>query len=131
MSLLYDIIRTEGTSGSPFFVDTRDVARALVFALKAPPTSQVGRKRILMSSEWVQPNDIVELISKERPALASRISTSFKARPAGVKQIIDNKRLKEVLGIEPIPWQQTILDGVDALIEAEKVGQARGITLSL
>ena len=130
MSLLYDVIRPEGRTGSPHFVDVRDVARALVLALKAPPTSQVGRKRILLSSQWTQPKDIVEFLTKERPAVADRISEVFKKLPSGVTQIIDNKRLKDVLGMEPIPWQTTILDGVDALLDIEKVCQAHGITMS-
>jgi len=128
MVLLYYLITPDRGSPSPYFVDVRDTARALVAALASPPTSEVGRKRISLSSEWVQPLDIIALITKERPALADRLNKSFKSAPSGISMVTDNKRLKEVLGLEVTPWQKTILDGVDALIALEENWKSRGLT---
>lgn len=128
---LYNLILRDGhspASGIPFFVDVRDVARALIAGLNSPPTAQVGRKRILVSSDWVQAEDIIALITKERPTLSDRINEGFKKFPGGVKPVIDNKRLKEVLGLEVTPWQNTILEGIDDLLKVETEWTRRGWT---
>lgn len=128
MSMLYTLLQPDGPAPSPIFVDIRDVARALVAALNSPPTSAVGRKRVLISSEWVPPSEVVDLITKERPELVGRICEGIK-KPnplyAGIKSVVDGKRLKEVLGIEVTPWRKTILDAVDALVQIEKYWEAR------
>ena len=132
MNLFYYLLIREapktGRGFSPFFVDIRDVAHALVLALDSPPTSEVGQKRIMISSEWVEPADIISLVTRERPDLASRLSEKFKAFPPGIKPVVDNKRLKEVLGLEVTPWQKTILDGVDAVINLEEEWKKRGLS---
>ncbi|THH31769.1 hypothetical protein EUX98_g2423 [Antrodiella citrinella] len=128
MVFLYYLLCPKNGAPTPYFVDIRDVARALVLALDSPPTSKVGQKRILISSEWVQPSDIIALVVKERPALKDRINEEFKTAPGGITPIVDNKRLKEVLGMEVTPWQKTVLDGVDAILEMEKEWKKRGLT---
>ena len=115
---------------SPFFTDIRDAAQALVAAIDSPPSSDVGRKRILISSDWVQPTEIFDLVAKERPELASRLSPRVKDFPFEVKRVIDNKRLKEVLGLEVTPWRKTILDSVDAVIKMEDEWKKRGLVPS-
>ena len=105
-------------------------AQALVAAIDSPPSSDVGRKRILISSDWVQPTEIFDLVAKERPELASRLSPRVKDFPFEVKRVIDNKRLKEVLGLEVTPWRKTILDSVDAVIKMEDEWKKRGLVPS-
>ncbi|KAI0072519.1 hypothetical protein K474DRAFT_1667763 [Panus rudis PR-1116 ss-1] len=55
-------------------IDVRDVAKALVAALKAPTTSQVGRKRIPLSGEWFSGKEAIEYLAKVRPQLKDRLS---------------------------------------------------------
>ncbi|TCD63892.1 hypothetical protein EIP91_004801 [Steccherinum ochraceum] len=130
MVFLYGLINAEDKAHvpNPFFVDVRDVARALVAgALDSPPTSQFGKKRILLSAEWVQPSEILALVRKERPALAGRLTDNFKDLPAEFKPVVDNARLKEVLGFGVTPWQKTILDGLDDLLRVEEVWKKQGL----
>ncbi|TCD60318.1 hypothetical protein EIP91_010356 [Steccherinum ochraceum] len=111
-----------------YLIDVRDVARAMIIAaLDSPPTSQVGRKRILLTGEWPNPADVVNLITKERPELASRINEEFKTRPNVVKTIIDNTRAQQVLGLTPMPWQKTVLDALDELIRIEEEWRKAGL----
>ncbi|TCD66396.1 hypothetical protein EIP91_001387 [Steccherinum ochraceum] len=126
MGLAWGLILPKGAPPPDFFVDVRDVARALVLALKAPPASQVGRKRILLSSDRPQPSEIIALITQHRPELLPRLNERFQAAPDNVKPFIDIKRAKEVLGLEIIDWKKTILDSVDALLEMEEAWKARG-----
>ncbi|THH28734.1 hypothetical protein EUX98_g5438 [Antrodiella citrinella] len=130
--MLWGLIQPSGASPmSPFLVDVRDVARALVAALKAPPASKVGRKRILISGNWRQLSDIAELVATKRPELASHIPASQKANlPVKVKQVVDNKRLNEVLGLDVTPWETTILDTIDALVDLEKQWKARRVDIT-
>jgi len=129
MVMLYYLItpKSQG-SPSPYFVDVRDVARASVAALSSPPTHKVGRKRIVVISDWVSPSDIIALITKERPALIDRLNEAFKTAPGGISPVDDHKRLREVLGLEVTPWQQTILEGVDALVALEEDWKSRGLS---
>ncbi|TCD70324.1 hypothetical protein EIP91_003953 [Steccherinum ochraceum] len=131
LAILWNLIHPKGPIASPYFVDVRDVARALVASLNSPSTAQVGRKRILMTSEWVQPSEIAALVKQHRPELASRVCEAMQEPITGLTNITDNKRLKEVLGLEPTPWRKTILDGVDTLVAVENAWKARGVAISL
>ena len=129
--MFYDLLVKQSPSGapkfSPTFVDVRDVARALIAALDSPPAAKIGRKRILISSKWGQPQEICELIDKERPAVADRLSEAVRASTMVYEHIIDFDRVKEVLGLEPTPWQKSILDSVDAVLELESEWKNRGL----
>jgi len=101
--------------------DIVDVARAHVLALTAPPTSEVGRKRILMSTEWFHYSEVVEYIAKVRPHLKPRLLDGRKARKTQMLgNIVDASRCKEVLGLEMRDWRDTIIDAVDAVLDAER-----------
>ena len=133
--MLYDLIVPEtpplARAFVPFFVDVRDIARSLVAALDSPPTAKVGRKRILVSSEWPQAKEVLDLVREERPQLANRLSLKVQSKKesgTAVRHIVDPKRVKEVLGMETMPWQKTILDAVDTILELEQEWKAKGWT---
>ncbi|TCD66399.1 hypothetical protein EIP91_001390 [Steccherinum ochraceum] len=127
MAFLWRLLQPKNPVPPPdHFVDVRDVARALVAGIQAPPASQVGRKRILLSSPRPQPSELIALITKHRPELVPRLNEAYKARPDGVTQFIENKRAKEILKLEIIPWEKTILDAVDALVQLEDTWKGRG-----
>lgn len=125
--ILYDLLRRNGPlKPHPSSVDVRDVARALVLSLNAPPTSQVGHKRILISGEWFAPADAVAYVAEARPELKGRLNEAWKKEVTVPKSNIDNSRLKEVLGLELTDWRKTVLDSVDNLIAIEKEWKNRG-----
>jgi len=131
--MIYDLLRPDGPIPlRPSYIDVRDVARGLVNALRSPPTSQVGRKRILMSGEWFSAQQAVEYIASVRPELKDRLSEAAK-RPAFIpKSRIDNKRAAEVLGLTDItPWKVSVIDTVDDLLKMEENLKKRGIPLPI
>ena len=125
MDFFYGFIKPGAPVPPLWWIDVRDIARSLVAALKAPPTSQVGRKRILLGSEYVHASDIANLIREERPLLAHRVNKDLDSAPK-LKQILFNERFKELLNFELVPWKKTILDGVDALVELEEYWDGQG-----
>lgn len=125
MEFFYGFIRQGSPAPPLWWIDVRDVARSLVAALTAPPTFQVGRKRILISSDYVDASDVADLIRKERPQLAHRVSKDLDSAPK-LKQIVFNERFREVLNFELVPWKKSILDGVDALVQLEDFWKAQG-----
>ena len=97
-AMLYDLLRQDGPLPKrPTYIDVRDVARSLVNALDAPPTSQVGRKRILMTGEWFSAYEAVGYLAEVRPELRERMS--MEARRPAEKPVtrISNERAREVL----------------------------------
>jgi len=110
----------------PLSVDIRDCARAHVLALSAPPSTKVGRKRLVLcapSFTWAQ---AVEHLRKVRPELSHRllndseIAEVYGALPTGIARV-ESSRTNEVLGFgEFIPWQKTVGDSVVDLLEIEK-----------
>lgn len=101
--------------------DITDAARAHVLALTAPPTSEVGRKRILMSSEWFLYKDVMEYLAKERPELKDRLADASKTKPGPcVGDVVDHSKCKSVLGLVERDWHESLLEAVDTVIALEK-----------
>ncbi|KAJ3477363.1 hypothetical protein NLI96_g10512 [Meripilus lineatus] len=128
--LIYNLIRLDGPPLPGVFIDVRDVARGLINALKAPPSSRVGRKRILMSGEWFSAKDAIEYLEQMRPDLKDRLSEPGRRVPPVPKSLIDNKRATEILGLEFHGWKQTLLEAVDDLLRLEQEWRAKGLTPS-
>ncbi|OCH89859.1 NAD(P)-binding protein [Obba rivulosa] len=112
----------------PAWVDVRDVARACVLGLSSPPASKVGRKRILLCGGWWGFRDAAEYLVQVRPELRERINKAAWTAPPATKRWIDNKRAKEVLGLEETPWQESLVAAVDSLIKLEKEWASKGLT---
>ncbi|KAJ8474459.1 hypothetical protein ONZ45_g15944 [Pleurotus djamor] len=108
--------------------DVRDVARAHVLALKSPPTSVVGRKRLPFAS----PNglvfgEILKYLATQRPELKDRLTKKDAPRLSRDRAPVDFDRIKEVLGMEKSDFhkvEDTILESVDQFIEFERAWKA-------
>lgn len=101
-------------------IDVRDVAKAHILALTAPPPSQVGRKRLLIAGPSLTWKNAIEHLKKARPELADRLPDT---NAAGVEKIggIDTSRSAEVLDLqEYIEWQKTAEDTADSLLAIMK-----------
>lgn len=124
---IYNLLKRDG-GVLPFAmpIDVRDVARALVAGLSGP--TNVGRKRIFMSSEWFSWKEAVEYIAEVRPELKDRLSENAKKAGPAPPTSVDNTRAKEVLGIEVTPWKLWLIETVDDLIKLEKSWVAKGLT---
>lgn len=110
---------------SPAAVDIRDAARAHILALKAPLMEEVGRKRILIEGPKFTWLDAVEHLKVSHPALVEegRLKDATAVKHAKELTILryDNGRAESVLGWkEFIPWEKTVDDMIDSILEAEK-----------
>lgn len=129
-SMVYELLRPDGpASFNSRWVDPRDIAVAAVRSLRAPPTSEVGRKRFILSAdEWVSPKDIVEYIAEVRPELKDRLSKAAWEAPPAVKNFLDTSRTKDVLQLESTPWKVAFLDAVDSMLAIEQDWKDKGLT---
>ncbi|KAF7793308.1 hypothetical protein EIP86_004420 [Pleurotus ostreatoroseus] len=124
---IYDLLRRDGPLiWWPCVIDVRDVARGLVLSLAAPPSAKVGRKRILMSGEWLVPREVAAYVAEQRPELKDRLSEAWKNDTQNPTNIVDNSRAIEVLGLRFTDWRKTVLDAVDSVVATEKVWLAQG-----
>ncbi len=127
-SMLYNLLRPDGPPlPNPVFMDVRDAARALVNALKAPPTTQVGRKRMVMSGEWISAKDVVEYIAQVRPELKDRLTKLAKNAPSAPVSPVDNTRAKLILKLEIGGWKDPVIGAIDNLIKLEAEWKVKGL----
>ena len=118
---LYNLLRPAGPlQTAAGTIDVRDVARALVLSLHAPPTAKVGKKRFLLSGEWYGDRKAVDYLAEVRPELKPRLSEAAKTADPVPKSNIDTSRAEELLGIKFTDWHKTVLEGVDNLLILEK-----------
>lgn len=129
--LIYNFISPTGTfPASPAYVDVRDVAKAHVLALSSPPTSSVGRKRILFTSpHGFDFKDIVDLIAEKRPELKERLITAPPPTLSYNKVPIDFDRIQEVLSLGKNEFRtvdETMLEAIDGLVALERQWISQG-----
>ncbi|KAL1941274.1 hypothetical protein VTO73DRAFT_7486 [Trametes versicolor] len=130
-ALLYQLIAGEPRRAlppqlPPYYCNVRDAAHAHVLALrlpKLPAGANVQDKRFIVAGPgailWT---DAVKVLLAKRPALKDRLPTLEDAPPLpGPLSRVDTTRTREVLGLqEYVDWENTLLETVDALVEAEK-----------
>ena len=105
-------------------VDVRDVAKAHILSLTAPPSYKVGRKRLVVAGECFTWKDAIEHLAKTRPYLRSRLPDTSEAPRIALGKL-SVQRAKEVLGLDKyIDWEKTVEDTADALIRVEKESAA-------
>jgi len=120
---IYNLINSPKTLPDdrlPLCCDVRDVAKAHVLSIDA---IGVTNKRVLLwSGEAFVWDDAVRYLQEKRPELADRLAPVPADRPAKRRNLarLDTSLAQKELGLEFIPWQTTLLDTVDALLELEK-----------
>lgn len=103
----------EGESDSlpfPFVVDVRNIAQAHI---QAAITPKAKGQRYLVSNSDTVPNSAVIAVLKERfPGLKFKDAQKEDAKP-----VLDNKKVQQELGVQIIPYQDTIVDMATTLIQ--------------
>ncbi|KAL0575551.1 hypothetical protein V5O48_006425 [Marasmius crinis-equi] len=116
---------------SPVYVDVRDLAKAHVRAMThAPPTSEVGRKRVIISSpHGVDYGRTIELLREKRPELKERL-TRREPPVFGYDRLeVEFDWIEKALGMKKedfFTWEETLLDGVDQCLAFEEQWKASG-----
>ncbi|KAJ7070392.1 hypothetical protein B0H15DRAFT_114849 [Mycena belliarum] len=116
-------------------IDVRDVARAHVCALSSPPTAEVGRKRVVLSSPYGwQAEQLVAYIAEQRPELKSRLLTAPLPPPLPLVVLpMDFGRVEKILGMKVTDFhtmEATTLDTIDNLAKIQDQWRAAGHTLA-
>lgn len=124
MAIIYHLLFPGGTyPRDPHYADVRDVARAHILALKAPSSSEVGRKRFIFAAPHdLDFNYVRELIEKKRPHLTSRWIRRDVPEYSTLHLSYSMERLDKVLGMKQEDFtslEDTILDSVDSLVDLE------------
>lgn len=108
----------------PLTVDVRDVAHAHILALRAPPSAQVGRKRLIVSGPSMSWLDAVLHLRGALPELKARLPAVAEGaeEKAPLKTMrVDVSRAAGVLGLpEYVDWRRTAEDTAKSLLEVEK-----------
>ncbi|KAJ7593855.1 hypothetical protein C8J56DRAFT_1120765 [Mycena floridula] len=99
-------------------VDVRDVAKALVKSLDAPPLKNGRDKRLLIMGnimgKFFTWKKLAQLLREKRPELASRLRNEEAVLGPQTSAPLDINLAKEVLGLSTyIPWEGTVLDTID------------------
>lgn len=115
----------ESTTSPVGYVDVRDVAASHIAGLQAH-----GRNRALLTGEWFELKDAFDYIATVRPVLRPRLPTlKSSGRTTG---LVDNEHATEMLGISaPIPWRETILETIDAVVGIEKSWIEQGVDVEV
>ncbi|THU94190.1 NAD(P)-binding protein [Dendrothele bispora CBS 962.96] len=117
------------------YIDVRDLAKAHVNAIDAPPSSTIGRKRVLFSSPHeLDYKDVVKMLAEKRPQLKDRLNKGEPPSSPMKKLPCDFKRIEEVTGFRPEDFhtlEQTILDLLDDYLVSEEKWKAEGLDTTL
>ncbi|KAJ7048712.1 hypothetical protein C8F01DRAFT_1188614 [Mycena amicta] len=129
--MIYNLLFAKGVFPpvATTYIDVRDVAAAHVRALAAPPTAQVGRKRIILSAPtgW-SVSQILDFIATERPGLTGRLTSVLTETKLDVLPL-DWTRVEQVLGMHKADFrktEETMLETVDDLVRVEGVWREAG-----
>ncbi|THU94191.1 NAD(P)-binding protein [Dendrothele bispora CBS 962.96] len=133
---LYGLVDPNGKCPwNAFFIDVRDLANAHVNALKSPPASKIGRKRVVIGSpELLDGRKALATLAEKRPQLASRLNQKEPPVNNSGKYECDFARIEEVVGIKEtdfLPLEQTILDTIDDYISLEEQWIKEGHDVSI
>lgn len=113
----------ERQSTAPTTIDVRDVAKAHILALRSPPTSVVGRKRLFISGPPLTWKNAVEHLVATKPELKDRLPDVSQQLVTKVASVDDTKA-KEVLGFkEYIDWRKTVEDTAESMLAVEKASE--------
>ncbi|KAG9220595.1 hypothetical protein CCMSSC00406_0003694 [Pleurotus cornucopiae] len=122
--MLYRLLSPDGPyPPNADHIDVRDVAKAHVLALKSPPTSVVGRKRIIVASpHGLNFATLTDLIAEKRPALKDRLTKAAPPKMDRDRVPLDFDRVEQVLGLRKSDFhslEDTLLETIDQLLVLE------------
>ncbi|KAF4585027.1 hypothetical protein EYR40_001860 [Pleurotus pulmonarius] len=105
--------------------DIRDAAKAHVLALKALPSSVVGRKRLFIASpHGLDFATLTRFIAEKRPSLKDRLTETTPPTTMRDRAPVNFARIEQVLGLKRTDFhhvEDTILETIDQLVALETV----------
>lgn len=104
----------------PGYVDVRDVARLVLFAVQHP--EEANNERFIATSAYVLPQGVADILRRAYPEKADNIEEGKPGEgyppdhsypPDGI--VYDGSKAIKVTGHGYIPWEKTVLDTVERL----------------
>ncbi|KDQ27592.1 hypothetical protein PLEOSDRAFT_51149 [Pleurotus ostreatus PC15] len=122
--MLYRLLSPDGPyPPNADHIDVRDVAKAHVLALKSPPSSVVGRKRIIIASpHGLNFASLVDFIAEKRPAFKDRLTRKAPPKLDRDRVPLSFARVEQVLGLRESDFhnlEDTLLETIDQLLVLE------------
>jgi len=109
----------ESTLGA--VVDVRDVARAHVLALTAPPLPGGRHKRLIIHRQIFRWNEVVKIIVERYPEAAGRLPAEDAAVGPQITAPRDTSLAEEALAFGGyLPLEETVLAAFEAIMDWEK-----------
>lgn len=99
----------------PLMVDVRDLALAHVLAIEKP---EAAGKRFFVVRGFFSNSEVVDIIKKNFPQLADKLPEKYEAQNPQWPYTIDNSRVQEVLGLQFTPFEKTVTDTVQSMLDA-------------
>jgi hypothetical protein len=117
---LYQLLFPQGTlTSSLLYASVEDVAKLHVLSLTGKPTSEVGRKRIVVANphviDW---NNAIVTLKEQRPELVERLNTTHVDPPHPLPNL-GYLRIEEVLGFKKsdfTPFEKVIVNAFHRFI---------------
>lgn len=104
----------------PGYVDIRDVARLVVFAVQHP--EKANNERFIAASAYALPQGVADILRKAYPERAGIIEEGKPGEGYSPDHsfprdglVYDGSKAVRVTGQEYIPWEKTVLDTVEQL----------------
>ena len=103
----------------PVFVDVRDVARLVAFAVENP--AKTDNERFILARYYVTPQAVADILLERYPEMSRVIEKGIPgngnnrgyAFPG--KVALDGSKAVKVTGREYTPWETTVVDTVESL----------------
>jgi len=105
-----------------YLVDVRDVAKAHILSLSAPPAKDQDKRFLVLGKHFTW-KEVGDVIRRGRPELASRLPGTDDTHVAQFDAPLDTSLTEELLGFSAdvyTPWEQTVLDSIDQILAWEK-----------
>lgn len=102
----------------PWFVDVRDIAKAHALALELPPAA-LEQKRFLINAGIYTWKEAAAHLNVVRPGIKTLPIEELPGLPA-TPTALDVSRSVNILGMEYIKPEKTVIDAADSIIEVQK-----------
>ena len=101
-------------TGSFLFTDVRDLALAHVRAMELP---EAGGKRFFVTAGLYSNKQVEDVIRETHPGIAGRLPKDTVDDMSRCSYSYDNRRVREILGIEFRSLKESVGDTVASLLE--------------
>lgn len=102
-------------------VDVRDVARAHILSLSAPPRPDKAHKRLIVNAKTYTWTELIKIVKEKYPGYEKRLPSSEADNGPQMNVTLDDSFMKKSLDFgDYIPFEKTVEDSFATVIEWER-----------